>query len=119
QMIESAKQVFFDFIEWCKGLPGMILGAIGSIDLGSLFQLPDVGAVATGIGRSLGGVFGQTSAPANENLSGHRATGGPVWSGGTYRVNEREQEVFTPHTSGTVTPVSELGGNTVNVNLTV
>jgi len=50
---------------------------------------------------------------------GARAAGGPVMSGGTYLVGERGPELFTPGTSGSITPNSALGGNaniTVNVN---
>jgi len=50
---------------------------------------------------------------------GARAAGGPVMSGGTYLVGERGPELFTPGTSGSITPNNALGGGaniTVNVN---
>jgi len=50
---------------------------------------------------------------------GARAAGGPVMSGGTYLVGERGPELFTPGTSGSITPNNALGGSTsitVNVN---
>lgn len=56
---------------------------------------------------------------AGLDFSGFRAAGGPVGSGGTYLVGERGPELFTPGTSGTITPNSALGGGggiTVNVN---
>jgi hypothetical protein len=50
------------------------------------------------------GGFGRLNLP---NVPG-RATGGPVFSGSSYIVGERGvPEVFTPHSSGTITP---LGG---------
>lgn len=50
---------------------------------------------------------------------GARASGGPVMAGGSYLVGERGPELFTPGTSGTITPNNALGGSTsitVNVN---
>jgi phage-related minor tail protein len=51
-------------------------------------------------------------------ISGTRASGGPVMGGGTYLVGERGPELFTPSSSGNITPNNALGnvGNiTVNV----
>jgi len=40
--------------------------------------------------------------------SGHRATGGPVWPGGSFLVGEREPEMFSPRSSGRITPLGEI-----------
>ena len=48
-----------------------------------------------------------------------RANGGPVMSGTTYLVGERGPELFTPSSSGNITPNGGFGGGstiTVNVN---
>jgi len=48
-----------------------------------------------------------------------RAMGGPVMGGQSYLVGERGPELFTPGTSGNITPNNALGGGaniTVNVN---
>jgi len=48
-----------------------------------------------------------------------RAMGGPVMGGSSYLVGERGAEIFTPSSSGNITPNSALGGSaniTVNVN---
>jgi len=55
------------------------------------------------------------------DLSGlqFRANGGPVMSGGSYLVGERGPELFTPSSSGNITPNGAMGGGaniTVNVN---
>ena len=50
---------------------------------------------------------------------GARAAGGPVAPGGTYLVGERGPELFTPSSSGNITPNHAMGGGstiTVNVN---
>jgi hypothetical protein len=56
------------------------------------------------------------------DLSGlqFRASGGPVMSGGSYIVGEKGPELFTPGTSGSITPNNALGGggNTINVTVT-
>jgi len=53
------------------------------------------------------------------DLSGlqFRANGGPVMSGGSYIVGERGPELFTPGTSGNITPNGAMGGNTITVNV--
>ena len=48
-----------------------------------------------------------------------RADGGPVKAGGSYIVGERGPELFTPRSSGMITPNNQLGGSTnvvVNVD---
>lgn len=51
---------------------------------------------------------------------GRRAAGGPVMGGSTYLVGERGPELFTPASSGNITPNNALGdgGNTINVTIT-
>ena len=52
-------------------------------------------------------------------VAGARANGGPVGRGSTYLVGEQGPELFTPGTSGNITPNNALGGGsniTVNVN---
>ena len=48
---------------------------------------------------------------------GARANGGPVMGGGSYLVGERGPELFTPGTSGNITPNGAMGGNTITVNV--
>lgn len=51
-------------------------------------------------------------------ISGRRAMGGPVMGGGTYLVGEKGPELFTPGTSGNITPNHAMGGgNTITVNV--
>jgi hypothetical protein len=52
---------------------------------------------------SIGGLFG---------LSGARANGGPVAAGSSYLVGERGPEIFTPTSSGGITPNGHGGGGT-------
>jgi hypothetical protein len=47
-----------------------------------------------------------------------RAAGGPVAPGGSYIVGERGPELFTPSSSGNITPNHAMGGgNTITVNV--
>jgi phage-related minor tail protein len=48
---------------------------------------------------------------------GPRAAGGPVAPGGSYLVGERGPELFTPSSSGNITPNGAIGGNTITVNV--
>ncbi len=50
-------------------------------------------------------------------IQGARASGGSVMGGGSYIVGERGPEIFTPSTSGMITPNSAIGGNTITVNV--
>lgn len=58
----------------------------------------------------IGGLFG-----------GGKASGGAVKAGTTYLVGERGAELFTPSSSGTITPNNRLGGvgNNTVINLSV
>ena len=47
-----------------------------------------------------------------------RANGGPVMGGGSYLVGERGPELFTPSSSGNITPNHAMaGGSTITVNV--
>ena len=46
-----------------------------------------------------------------------RALGGPVAMGNSYLVGERGPELFTPSSSGNITPNSAMGGNTINITV--
>jgi hypothetical protein len=50
-------------------------------------------------------------------VAGARASGGPVAGGGTYLVGEQGPELFTPGTSGNITPNNALGGGSITVNV--
>lgn len=50
-------------------------------------------------------------------ISGTRANGGPVTGGSSYLVGERGPEIFTPATTGRITPNSAMGGGGVAVTL--
>lgn len=55
-------------------------------------------------------------------LFGFRALGGPVTAGSSYIVGEKGPEVFTPATSGTITPTGATppgGTNNVSIPITV
>jgi hypothetical protein len=52
-------------------------------------------------------------------ISGTRANGGPVMGGGTYLVGERGPELFTPSSSGSITPNNALGGGGANITVNV
>lgn len=87
-----------------------------------------VGNVRSGVTAPLPPYVPPAAAPANPHAPGGardpgRASGGPVHPDMTYLVGERGPELFTPATSGYITPNSLLGTSqggdtciTVNVN---
>jgi len=54
--------------------------------------------------------------PEERRFAG-RANGGLVSGGSSYIVGERGPEIFTPSSSGMITPNSAIGGNTITVNV--
>ena len=52
----------------------------------------------------------------NGRFRGPRALGGPVAPGGSYLVGERGPELFTPSSSGNITPNGAMGGINITVN---
>lgn len=69
------------------------------------------GAIAAGMAQI---------ANINSQQYSGKATGGPVAGGMPYIVGEKGPEIFTPTTSGNITPNDQLGaGGSVNVNFTI
>lgn len=69
------------------------------------------------LGQFLGDGFGKLF--GFESFGGFRAGGGSVMSGKSYVVGENEPELFTPTTSGFITPLSRVqpaGNTTVVIN---
>ena len=64
--------------------------------------------------------FAAMAGAAQIDLSGlkFRANGGPVAQGGSYIVGERGPELFTPGSSGNITPNHAMGGANITVNVT-
>lgn len=71
-------------------------------------------AAAAAVGMGLA----QVAQIRAQSYSG-RALGGPVMGGTPYIVGERGPELFTPNTTGRITPNNQLGGGTTNVNFTI
>ena len=71
-----------------------------------------------------GAEYGGLSDIEKLNLAGistlpQRANGGPVMSGTTYLVGEQGPELFTPSSSGNITPNHAMGGGgTINITVT-
>lgn len=102
----------------------MMTALLEGIKAGAVAVLNYVGGLAKDIGKSISSAasngfdavkswFGggdETPAPASApTISAKRARGGPVWTGGSFLVGEREPEIFTPKTGGTITPASKMG----------
>jgi len=64
------------------------------------------------------GAGGYTPATNAMRFRGARALGGPVAPGGSYLVGERGPELFTPSSSGNITPNGAMGGGTINITVT-
>ena len=80
---------------------------------GAVGYLKAIGALGTGFGGEKVNQFGRI-------VAGARAGGGPVMAGGSYLVGENGPEIFTPGSSGSITPNGAIGGgNVININMPV
>lgn len=106
---------------------GVLAGISGTMDGISskeiLFRFKTQGSAAAleyatylARGAEYGGIS-QYDALTLAGISGARASGGPVMGGGTYLVGERGPELFTPGSSGSITPNNALGGANITVNV--
>lgn len=57
--------------------------------------------------------------PGTSSVAGHRALGGPVSAGSTYIVGEKGPELFSPNSSGNITPNNALRGGSSNVSIII
>jgi phage-related minor tail protein len=91
----------------------------GALDSGGGISgfLGSIGSIFNGGVSASAGAYGIDENPYL-NFGGARATGGPVSAGKTYLVGERGMELFTPNTSGSITPNNKMSGNQV-VNIQV
>jgi hypothetical protein len=120
-----------DYEAKLAGYAGVLAGISGTMDGISskeiLFKFKTQGSAAaleyaTYLAR--GAEYGGLSPEDALGLAGistlpRRAMGGPVAGGSTYLVGERGPELFTPGTSGNITPnhAMGMGGNTITVNV--
>ena len=62
---------------------------------------------------------GAAALASGQGLTIPRALGGPVMSGSSYLVGEQGPELFTPSTSGNISPTGTFGGGaTINITVT-
>jgi hypothetical protein len=108
---------------------GVLAGISGTMDGISskeiLFRFKTQGSAAAleyarylARGAEYGGIS-EFDALTLAGISGTRASGGPVMGGKSYLVGERGPELFTPGSSGSITPNGSFGGGgnvTINVN---
>ncbi|QQX82698.1 hypothetical protein JK628_23080 (plasmid) [Shewanella sp. KX20019] len=68
---------------------------------------------------SLTSAFGLGDSPNANASAAPKATGGPVIGGQSYLIGEKGPELFTPSTSGNITPNNRLGGGGSPVQVNV
>jgi len=88
-------------------LVGLINDAVGAVKaLARALADSVIGQAVGAIAGGISGVFG-----------GGRASGGSVSGGTSYLVGENGAEIFTPSSSGMITPNGALGGATYNITV--
>jgi hypothetical protein len=81
--------------------------------------LVDTGELERALGLIKNITSGKFSLVEERRFGGARALGGPVSPGGSYIVGERGPELFTPSSSGNITPNHAMGGGGNTINITV
>jgi len=76
-------------------------------------------SINPGGGGLLGTLASSFGGPATKAPTGAKALGGPVSSGASYLVGERQPEIFTPAQPGHITPVSQAGAGGGESNIII
>jgi hypothetical protein len=122
--IDAYEQAALDFVTSLSAIAGG-MDTISSKEILIRFKTQGPAAaieLAQWIAR--GAEFGGLSPEDALGLAGistlpPRALGGPVMGGSSYLVGERGAEIFTPSTSGNITPNHAMGGGgTINITVT-
>ena len=110
QKLQRTKELYNQIGQTIKsGITDAIMGAIeGTKTLGDVAR-----SVFSQISRSL--ISSSISSIASQLKIPFMAAGGPVAGGKSYIIGERGPELFTPKSSGTITPNHALGGSTTVV----
>ncbi|MAK38043.1 MAG: hypothetical protein CMC15_17920 [Flavobacteriaceae bacterium] len=74
-------------------------------------------AITAPFSNFIGGLFKTPSPAPFKNVVSGKAMGGPVMGGKSYLVGEQGPEIFSPTTSGNITPNHQLGNTSVVVNV--
>lgn len=117
--VKEALPVAIETIKIWKAAFDGIVDVLSDIILGIENVIAAIGRMAnaiknSAIGKAIGGtVSGAVS--EIKYLAGARASGGPVAGGSSYLVGEHGPEIFSPSTSGFITP---NGGGGITINIT-
>lgn len=105
-MVDGAKEIIMDLVEWFKGLPGMILGAIGKIDLGSVFGW-NAPTITPNPGNAVVNGREDPGLPAPVPVI-PKAAGGNTQRGRQYLIGESEPEILTAGQNSRIDPISQV-----------
>jgi len=112
QAARNMQDAFADFLfdPFENGVKGMVKSFADAMR--SLIANRTAEKLFDAIGSSLGGKGGVLGA-IGDLFGGGKAAGGPVSGGKTYLVGERGPELFSPRSSGHITPNHAMGGSVV------
>lgn len=118
---EAQLTVAQDFQKFADNFPPALSTEITvAINSGDIAQLEYAASLVKFISAPIGSGGNDPSITrrVSNPITGARASGGPVMGGKSYLVGERGPELFTPGTSGNITPNGAMGGNTINITVT-
>jgi hypothetical protein len=80
-----------------------------------IIQIAYQSAITKPLGEALGGIISGGIGSIGDIISGKKAMGGAVTSGQSYMVGERGAELFTPNSSGRITPNNKMGQDSIKI----
>lgn len=107
---KGAEDAFADFVTTGK----LSFSSLATSIVADLARIAAKKAIAGFVGSALDAASGDSGGWASAFkglLSGARATGGPVTGGASYLVGERGPEIFTPNSTGSITPNNMIGSS--------
>lgn len=106
---KGAEDAFADFVTTGKlSFSGLATSIVA--DLARIAAKKAIAGLVDGALGAASGSGGWMGSVANF-LSGTRAVGGPVTGGASYLVGERGPEIFTPNSTGSITPNNMIGSS--------
>jgi lambda family phage tail tape measure protein len=105
---KGADDAFADFVTTGK----LSFSSLATSIVADLARIAAKKAIAGFVGSALDAASGDGGGWASAFkglLDGARATGGPVTGGASYLVGERGPEIFTPNSTGSITPNNMIG----------
>ncbi len=113
---EDIKNIFKEGIDFIMGYVNSLMSMIDNL----ISKAKSIGSSIGNVGTTVMSAVNSPIQTVVNAITGKRANGGNVAQGSSYLVGENGAEMFTPTSSGFITPTNKLssGGQNIVVNIT-